>query len=80
MLDWTASCGEVFHERYVLVGGGVEDDLRPDLGHELVESRRLGDGGNDRDEAGVRGDCLEFLLEVVEVALMISAELRQELT
>ena len=35
-----------FHQGHVLVGGGVEDDLRPKLGEELPHAGHVGDVGN----------------------------------
>ena len=57
-------------QRHVLVGGGVEDDLRALAQEELAHAARVGDVGHrraDRDGAAQRG---QVALELVQAGLV----------
>ena len=42
--------GVRFHQRHVLVGGGMEDEMRPVLGEDGIDAIGVGDVADDRTD------------------------------
>ena len=66
-----AFAGGVFHERHMLVSGGVEDDIRPIVVEQLINSARIADGANENGKVQafmVFGK--QFLLNVIGVVFI----------
>src|SRR5271157_3394389 len=67
ILDCLARIG--FHQRHMLVGGCVENHVGPVFSESGAKAGRIRDRSDQGNHLGVRGQCVEFSLEVEQTVL-----------
>src|SRR5208337_4263652 len=58
-----------FHQRHMLVGGCVENHVGPEFSESGAKARRIPERSDHGNHLGVRGQCVEFSLEVEQAIL-----------